>query len=1291
MAYNFNKKENEITKLLPAYIFNYSDDNGKGLFLFIKYLTNYIETANETFDKICSELNVNSSNTYILDILAKKLGVEIPTTITSVEDKQTVLKGKIMTISSTGCAQTLIDTIYGLYPDWHNYDSFGTPIEVGDTLKQLFYNTKETPKLEGLGWDNADETITTTDEDGFETVTKILNVLVSTVGPVVQLVQKESNGLTGYSVIVHYTTEKDDVNVISYKDKYTCDIEDLVDSNNMVTAISPEIDEVKKFSPNSADITVSKYNTYNYPDAKDMYYNSYRTIEYTNNWESHTWQNLPNNISKGDIWQDNDDNIYATREIFQYKLNKQTLTWEDIQFTGLTSFYSNGIWTNGEKMYYSGDIWDNAQSKWEYVNYELTDNYTWIPKTWYGLDTLITDGGGLRGSDIWTDGEKIYCSTQRILSGGTTKYYNYVLNIDTSTWLSQTWEGITNINTGYLFHYKEQILYCDATTNYYTLNIGTNKWTQHTWPDGIDISAKYIWSDGSDYYYLSPYGERYKLNQTSFTWEPITWTGLDDISNPTGQLIWHFDNNVFYGFIKRLATTNSDKVIVDRKRLNNNYQKVFAVSSRNDTTDWKYISNTGNWGAVDSRSGIWSYNNKIYYMDRFIYDTASKVWNNTSWASNIQNFEIEGNDVFNINYDTYLAHMLVSQSPEKNLHAVLYAGNQWVSLSGWPSAIKYGYDVWHTKNNIYYRNSHIWRCNLYINDIWKDINNNIYCKCYLNKSSSYNTRTPNRKFNKLTKQWELIEWKAPEGISETYNVKNIWSDGKSTYITDTAKNISLILKPELNKWEYITITNVPSSFDARYVWRDKEQNTYFSNGDNSKQYKFNKQLLKWEQYTWKGNVEHIVGNGIWKHNGDIYHSSSFDMNQYQKFDEQTKTWTNISWPSGNTIKVLTGAYIWNYNNNTYLTTDKKTYKLKSDFVWEYQFTNENLVSGENIWSDDESTYYSYGSGQYKFIGDNLSIEKIYWVGLSEGNWEERPGGIFTNCPAEFQPQFIREYDSKLYYLEDSKNPKGFIIDEESMSFLSTSFFTGLPEYSSSAYIWTSNNNIFYSKDEQQYIFDKLSNSWVSKKWYVIDNNNIKEEISEMLGADMWCDSEGIVYNTHQTMHRILNSYTDNNLIECLFINNTLSVKLTLKRTYAINPTNPVCLQAPSYALDMIKLPNNLLEWHSPDGIKSPVTIINNVTDKVPSSFEIIREKYQNEWGRYIDKDDDFNPIINYTVSVIDTSSLLQGAQNMHYKVIIGGVDKDGNPGPKLTQAQKDIITEYLIPKFLGVSYEVKFK
>lgn len=1016
MAYTFNDGENKITKLLPAYIFNYSYDNGKGLFRFIKYLTNYIETANEALDKICSELNVNSSNTYILDILAKKLGVEIPTTITSVEDKQTVLKGKIMTISSTGCAQALIDTIYGLYPDWHNYDSFGTPIEVGNTIYKLFCNTTETPNISELGWDNADETTTTTDTDGFETVTKILNVLVSTTGPVVQLVQKTSNGLEGYSVIVHYTTEEDDVNVISYKDKNTCDIEDLVDSNNMVTAISPEIDEVREFLPTQIGVTVSKYNTYNYPNAKDMYYNSYRTIEYTTNWENYTWQNLPNDISKGDIWQDNDGNIYATRESLQCKLNKQTLTWEAIQFTGLTSFYRQGIWTDGKKIYYSYEGENNNQ-----LNYELTDNYTWIPKTWYGLDTLLSDGGYFRGGDVWSDDEKIYCSTQFILSGGTTKYYNYVLNPDTSTWSSQTWEGITNIQTTKLFYYKEQFLYCDSTA-YYTLNIGTNKWTRHIWrPNGIDISAKYIWSNGSDYYYLSPYGERYKLNQTSFTWEPITWTGLDDISNPTGQLIWHFDNNVFYGFTKRLVTVNSDKVIVDRKRLNNNYQKVFSTQSK-------------------------SYGDfipKTFFAD-----------------DNIRQEPLPSNTIKGI-------------------------------------------------------------------DVWRNIKNN---RLY------YNDPTNSRYYYKQTSAWLDKTWDTPDNVKLLY--------GRDIYTIDNTM--------------------------------------YYTYSENDT--------------TTPVNLQLVTGS----------------------------TWITKSWGTS------------------------------------------DIKKGRNVWKTADNTYYG---SLYKFTDQydfNIKLPTtITW----------------SNIPDNFDPINIWHIGDTTYYSNGTIHK---IINEDTTSFDNFTEWKGLSNFDGKD-IWQDiDGNIFY---KDTYILDTKTKTWLPKYWNLIDNKKSSDIIKSEY---IWSDSTSTYINNDY----ILNSYIDTCTQNCKFDNKQLSIESKLKREYTTYPVNTVCLQAPSYALDMIKLPNNLFGWHSPDGIESPVievTIINNVTDKVQASFEIIREKYQNEWGRYIDKDDDFNPIINNAVSVIDTSSLLDDAKNMHYEVIIGGVDKDGNPGPKLTDSQKSIITEYLIPKFLGVSYEVKFK
>ena len=317
--------------------------------------------------------------------------------------------------------------------------------------------------------------------------------------------------------------------------------------------------------------------------------------------------------------------------------------------------------------------------------------------------------------------------------------------------------------------------------------------------------------------------------------------------------------------------------------------------------------------------------------------------------------------------------------------------------------------------------------------------------------------------------------------------------------------------------------------------------------------------------------------------------------------------------------------------------------------------------GRDIWHDGSDTYYSGGS-------------KLEYIKL--------PTSItWSNIPDNFDPINIWHIGDKTYYSAGTIHK---IINEDTTSFDNFTEWKGLSNFDGKD-IWQDiDGNIFY---KDTYILDTKTKTWLPKYWNLIDNKKSSDIIKSEY---IWSDSTSTYINNDY----ILNSYIDTCTQNCKFDNKQLSIESKLKREYTTYPINPVCLQAPSYALDMIKLPNNLLGWHSPDGIESPVievTIINNVTDKVQASFEIIREKYQNEWGRYIDKDDDFNPIINNAVSVIDTSSLLQGAQNMHYKVIIGGVDKDGNPGPKLDDPQKDIITKYLIPKFLGVSYEVEFK
>lgn len=1255
MAYNFNDEENKITKLLPAYIFNYSYDNGKGLFRFIKYLTNYIETANEALDTICSELNVNSDKTFILDILAKKLGVEIPTTITSVEDKQIFLKGKIMTISSTGCAQALIDTIYGLYPDWHNYDSFGTPIEVGNTIYKLFCNTTETPNISELGWDNVDETTNV-----FGTVTKILNVLVSTTGPVVQLVRKEYDNLIGYSVIVHYTTESDNINVISYKDENTCDIE------THITPVSSEIDEVKSFTTDQKTFySKPKYNTYNY-DAEEMYYDSYRPIEYTTNWENYTWQNLPDNISRSDIWQDNDGNIYASNQGLQCKLNKQTFKWEPITWKGLTSFYRDGIWTDGKKIYYSYEDENNNQ-----LNYELENNYTWIPKTWYGLDTLLSDGGYFRGRDVWSDGEKMYCSTQFILSGGTTKYYNYVLNSDTSTWSTQTWEGITNIQTSELFYYKEQVLYCDSIA-YYVLNIGTNKWTRHFWrPNGVNIFAECIWSDGNDYYYLSPYKESYKLNQTSFTWEPIAWTGLDNISKPTGQLIWHFDNNVFYGFTKRLAIVNSDKVIVDRKRLNNNYQTVFSTQSKSygDFIPKTFfaddnIQQTPLPSNTIKGIDVWHNikNNRLYYNDptnsRYYYKQTS-AWLDKTWDTPNNVKLLYGRDIYTIDSNVYYTYS--ENDTETPVNLQLVTDSAWVTKPWGTPDIKKGRNVWKTADNTYYGslykftdqydfNIKLWTgLNSFMGRYIWEYNNNIY----------YSNNTQQYRLERNSDKWTSISWGDYNKIFGSY----IWKTKNNIYYSH--ENDHYIL--DSDHWAKITTpwTGL-TTFDGNHIWSDGN-NTYYSN------------------YT--------------AINGQV-------TSQQYSLNEQSLEWIPITWNGFNNIK---GEDVCTINNNIYYLSGGASYKLTiKSSTWEEVslFTGEQRSAyGEHIWHDGSDTYYSYGAEQFKFNNETSKFDKITWVSAPRWGcdiWHDGSDTYYSedskenskleyiklptvitwsNIPDNFDPINIWHIGDTTYYSSGTIHK---IINEDTTSFDNFTEWKGLSNFDGK-YIWQDiDGNIFY---KDIYILDTKTKTWLPKYWNLIDNKNSSDIIkSEYIWSDLT--------STYINNDYILNSYIDTYTQNCKFDNEQLSIESELKREYTTFPINPIRLQAPSYALDMIKLPKNLLGWHSPDGIESPVievTIINNVIDKVPAYFEITKEKYQNEWGRYIDKDDDFNPIINNAVSVIDTSSLLQGAQNMHYKVIIGGVDKDGNPGPKLDDSQKAIITEYLIPKFLGVSYEVKFK
>ena len=66
-------------------------------------------------------------------------------------------------------------------------------------------------------------------------------------------------------------------------------------------------------------------------------------------WKPKTWNGLTN-FNAEEIWSD-ENNIYYSNDTEQYKLNKETNTWEEMTWD--IDFYGSLIWTDGENLYYS--------------------------------------------------------------------------------------------------------------------------------------------------------------------------------------------------------------------------------------------------------------------------------------------------------------------------------------------------------------------------------------------------------------------------------------------------------------------------------------------------------------------------------------------------------------------------------------------------------------------------------------------------------------------------------------------------------------------------------------------------------------------------------------------------------------------------------------------------------------------------------------------------------------------------------------------------------------------------
>ena len=244
-----------------------------------------------------------------------------------------------------------------------------------------------------------------------------------------------------------------------------------------------------------------------------------RNVEYGTGWGAKTWTGLTSFYGSG-IWTDG-ENIYYSNGTTQYVLNKSTSTWSAKTWSGLTSFYGYNIWTDGTNIYCS-----NTESAYGTVgNYVLDKSTsTWSAKSWSVLTSFD-------GYAIWTDGEDIYYS-----NGG----MNYVLNKSTSTWSVKLWDGLTFYGNN-IWTDGENIYYSMGSFQY-VLDKSTSTWSTKTWSGLTDFEGYYIWTDGENIYYS--YGsDQYVLNKSTSTWSTKSWTGLTSFQ---GNNIWTDGENIYY-------------------------------------------------------------------------------------------------------------------------------------------------------------------------------------------------------------------------------------------------------------------------------------------------------------------------------------------------------------------------------------------------------------------------------------------------------------------------------------------------------------------------------------------------------------------------------------------------------------------------------------------------------------------------------------------------------------------------------------------------------------------------
>lgn len=315
-----------------------------------------------------------------------------------------------------------------------------------------------------------------------------------------------------------------------------------VDENIVTASLNTNVITLVGMSAGNATVRVNVSETNNYTSSVSIIGVNSQVIHDNNTWTTKTWSGLPAAVLKvmngSNIWTDGDD-IYYSYNIYQYKLDRTTSTWNAVTWN-VNIVYGRDVWTDGENIYYSG-------GSNQYVLDKSTS--TWNPKTWNELSSF-------HGSNIWTDGTDIYYSTS-----GTDG--QRVLDKSTSTWNVMSWNGRSSIIKSKIWKDGSNIYYSDGSSSaQYVLDKSTHTWEHKDWSGLYNIYGDYIWHDGDNIYY-SIYDRKYVhyvLNKDTSTWSSKIWNGTPSFR---GDYVWYDDDIVYSSYGDGSVSTQLELVYVE--------------------------------------------------------------------------------------------------------------------------------------------------------------------------------------------------------------------------------------------------------------------------------------------------------------------------------------------------------------------------------------------------------------------------------------------------------------------------------------------------------------------------------------------------------------------------------------------------------------------------------------------------------------------------------------------------------------------------------------------------------